>query len=75
MRRVSITLDRQALDTGKTLVSVYGPSTSLSAVIRRALAMLSDQWANIDSKSLEAVVERGEMTQYLAVSQRAAQPK
>ena len=73
MRRVTLTLDEKTIDAGKALVQEYGPAASLSAVIRRAVAMLAEEWNHLDSRSLEAATERGAMAKYLAESQRGRQ--
>ena len=70
MRRVTLTLDEHTIDTGKALVDEYGPAASLSAVIRRAVAMLAEQWEHLEDRPRDAVIERGAMAAYLAQSQR-----
>ena len=70
MRRVTITLDETTIEIGKTLVDRYGPAASLSAVIRRAVGMLSQQWKHLEGRPRETATERGAMSEYLAESQR-----
>jgi len=70
MRRVSVSLDETTIETGKELVDRYGPAASLSAVIRRAVSMLGQQWASLEGRPRETAAERGAMAEFLAQSQR-----
>ena len=70
LRRVTLTLDEQTIETGKALVDRYGPACSLSAITRRAISMLVQQWAFLEGRPRETAAERGAMAEFLAQSQR-----
>jgi hypothetical protein len=70
MQPVHVTLDAKAIATGRNLVHRYGPGASLSAVVRRALAMLDEAWATIGEDDVTRAYEREQFARYAGNAQR-----
>jgi Arc/MetJ-type ribon-helix-helix transcriptional regulator len=70
MQPVHVTLDAEALATGRDLVQRYGPGASLSAVVRRALAMMDEVWAAIGEDDVARAYEREQFARYAGNAQR-----
>jgi Arc/MetJ-type ribon-helix-helix transcriptional regulator len=70
MQPVHVTLDDQAIVTGRDLVERYGPGASLSAVVRRALAMMDEVWAAIGQDDVARAYEREQFARYAGNAQR-----
>lgn len=70
MQPVHVTLDAEAIATGRDLVHRYGPGASLSAVVRRALAMLDEVWAAIGEDDMQRAYEREQFARYAGNAQR-----
>ena len=70
MRPVHVTLDDQAINTGRDLVQRYGPGASLSAVVRRALAMLDEVWAAIGGDEVTRAFECEQFACFAGNAQR-----
>jgi Arc/MetJ-type ribon-helix-helix transcriptional regulator len=70
MQPVHVTLDAEALATGRDLVQRYGPGASLSAVVRRALAMMDEVWAAIGEDEATRAYERERFARFAGNAQR-----
>ena len=70
MQPVHVTLDAEAIATGQDLVHRYGPGASLSAVVRRALAMLNDVWGAIGEDEVTRAYERERFARFAGNAQR-----
>ena len=72
MQPVHVTLDDQAIATGRDLVHRYGPGASLSAVVRRALSLLNEVWEQFEYREDEVAMaeEHETFAQFAGVSQR-----
>ena len=70
MQPVHVTLDAEAIATGRELVQRYGPGASLSAVVRRALAMLDEVWAAIGEDEVTRAHERETFASFAGNAQR-----
>jgi hypothetical protein len=70
MQPVHVTLDAEAIATGRDLVDRYGPGASLSAVVRRALAMLDEVWAAIGEDAVTQAHECERFAKFAGTAQR-----
>jgi hypothetical protein len=70
MQPVHVTLDAAAIAIGRDLVDRYGPGASLSAVVRRALAMLDEVWAVIGEDDVTRAYECEQFARYTGNAQR-----
>jgi hypothetical protein len=70
MRPVHVTLDAEAIATGRDLVHRYGPGASLSAVVRRALAMMDEFWAIIGEDEVTRAYECEKFAKFAGTAQR-----
>ena len=70
MQPVHVTLDAEAIAAGRDLVRRYGPRASLSAVVRRALAMLGEEWAAIGEDEATRAFEREQFARFAGNARR-----
>ena len=69
MQNTKLTLDPRTVDLGRELAARYGCAASLSAVTRRAIALLAERWDEIVSPE-ELAAERGMMMPHLCRAER-----
>ena len=71
MQPIKLTLDPGTIAAGRDLAARYGCAASLSAVTRRAIALLAEHWEAISS-SEELKSERGAMMTHLSKAERGS---
>ena len=72
MRHVTLSMDDKAYDTARALTEKYGAASSMSSVVRRAIALLDEHWRDVlDGAPHKAMGERDTMTvEFLSKAQR-----
>ena len=70
MRQVKLSLDEQTIEIGKALIERYGKAASLSAIVRRAVSLLDEEWERIDGAPRATLAEKGTMCAFLSESKR-----
>jgi hypothetical protein len=74
MRNVTLSMTEDSITTGVGLVDRYGAAASFSAVVRRALALLDDEWTRINGSPRASELERARMAAFLGEAKRGRGP-
>ncbi len=70
MKHVKITMGEGALDSARNLAERYGPASSISSVLRRALGLLESRWQSLGNDENAINAERVAMAEYLCPARK-----
>ena len=70
MHRTCLSLDKRTLTVARALSLHYGNASSVSSVVRRAIALLEARWTKLDSMPRARAQELADFGVYLGTSQR-----
>lgn len=73
MQSIRLSLGNEAIETAKQLQAQYSAGVSLSTLVRRSLALLQDEIANIQSED-EMQIERAIMASHIPAHPAANRP-
>ena len=70
MKHCKISLDDRSLDLARNLADRYGPSASISSILRRSISLLADRWEKIGDAQQATEAEKAAMMDFLSAARR-----